>query len=188
MNGKKKMFGVKCLVIGVIFFAFYLSPFTVNAQPKWHTLAEANEARIGDRLYFVDFYTTWCGYCKKMDRQTFTDPTVTKILNTYYYPVKFDAESRTPVEWFGRTYNPSRGGRSAAHEFAAGVRGYPTFVLYRADGRMLQSIPGFYSARDFVVILWYFASGDCDKYPFDRYQQIFDKEIRPTMEKALKNQ
>ena len=68
------------------------------------------------------------------------------------------------------------------HEFARGLQGYPTFVLYKADGTVLQAIPGFYSAKDFAVILWYFASGDCDKYPFERYQKIFDKEIRPAME------
>ena len=52
------------------------------------------------------------------------------------------------------------------------------------DGSYTMSLMGI-TAKDFTVILWYFASGDCDTYPFERYQKIFDKEIRPTMEKAL---
>lgn len=178
---------IKVLVCIGLAFGFQLSNCSpLSAQVKWHTIEDAAQAKIGTQLYFVDFYTSWCGYCKKMDRETFTDATVAKILNKYYYPVKFNAEGTNTFSWFGHTYKPGRGGRSSAHEFAAGLRGYPTFVLYKADGSVLQAIPGFYPARDFVVVLWYFASGDCDKYPFERYQQIFDKEIRPQMEKQLK--
>ena len=186
MNGKKLSFSVKCLVFSAILFSLHFSPCTLNAQVKWHTIDEASTAKIGEKIYFVDFYTSWCGYCKKMDRETFSDATVAKILNKYYYPVKFDAEVSAVVKWFGKTYNPTNSGRNRQHEFARGLQGYPTFVLYRADGTPLQAIPGFYSARDFEVVLWYFASGDCDKYPFERYQKIFDKEIRPEMLKQLK--
>ena len=121
-----------------------------------------------------------------MDRETFPDATVAKIINKYYYPVKFNAEGRNTFSWFGTTYKPASG-RSRAHEFAKGMQGYPTTVLFRADGTPLQAIPGYYSAKDFVVILWYFASGDYERYPYERYQRIFDKEIRPAMEKALEN-
>ena len=97
----------------------------VQAQVQWKSIDEASKAKIGTKLYFVDFYTDWCGYCKKMDRQTFTDPTVAKILNKYYYPVKFNAESSQTVQWAGKTYRPA-GGRGRAHELAAGQRGYPS--------------------------------------------------------------
>lgn len=159
---------------------------TVSAQVKWNTIEQATEAKIeNNTIYFIDFYTSWCGYCKKMDRETFSDPVVAKILNKYYYPVKFNAEGSNTFTWFGRTYKPGRGGRGSVHEFAAGLRGFPTFVLFKSDGTMLQSIPGFYNANDFTVVLWYFASGDCDKYPFDRYQKIFESDIRPQMNKKL---
>ena len=186
MNGNKILKRLRILVCVSLIFTFHLSPLTSNAQVKWHTIDEAAEAKIGERLYFVDFYTSWCGYCKKMDRETFSDATVAKLLNKYFYPVKFDAEGSATVNWFGKTYRPVNQGRNRQHEFARGLQGYPTFVLIKADGTPLQAIPGFYSAKDFTVVLWYFASGDCDKYPFERYQKIFDKEIRPTMEKALK--
>ena len=64
------------------------------AAIQWRTIEQAakTEAKGNTKLYFVDFYTTWCGWCKKMDRDTFRDPLVAQILNTYYIPVKFDAE------------------------------------------------------------------------------------------------
>ena len=158
-------------------------------QIQWHTPEEASSAKIGTRLYLFDFYTTWCGYCKKMDRETFTDPTVVAIVNKYYYPVKFNAEGDFAFQWQGDTYRSTKGGRSNVHQFALSVlgrqMGFPSFVLFKSDQKPIQVIPGYYPAKDFVVILWYFASGDCDKYPFERYQQIFDKDIRPAMNQQL---
>ena len=193
MNGNVKFtvyslqFIGKLLLCFSLAFHFPLSTFhSAQAQVKWHTIEEAAKANIGERLYFVDFYTSWCGYCKKMDRETFSDATVAKILNKYFYPVKFNAEGDNTFQWNGQTYRPVNQGRNRQHEFARGLQGYPTFVLYKADGTVLQAIPGYYTAKEFTVILWYFASGDCDKYPYERYQKIFDKDIRPTMEKSLK--
>lgn len=181
--------GMKALtrVSLILLSSLFILHSTASAQVKWHSIDEAANAKIGSRIYLVDFYTDWCGYCKKMDRETFADATVTKIINKYYYPVKFNAESRSTVNWFGATYSPASG-RSRAHGFARGIQGYPTTMLYLADGKALQAIPGFYSAKDYAILLWYFASGDYQRYPYERYQRIFDKEIRPVMEKELKKQ
>ena len=169
-----------------LIFNFQFSIFNLNAQVKWHTIEQAASAKIGGQIYFVDFYTSWCKYCIKMDRETFTDPTVAKILNKYYYPVKFNAESSGTFTWHGKSYGPSQTRGSRTHQFAQGLQGFPSFVLFKSDGTPLQVIPGFYPPDQFIVVLWYFASGDCDRYPFERYANIFDKEIRPQMEKQLK--
>ena len=179
---------LKTLICATLFFNFQFSiSNSAQAQVKWHTIEEAAKASIGTQTYFIDFYTSWCGYCKKMDRETFTDPTVEKILNRYFYPVKFNAEGSNAFTWFGKTYKPATAGRSRTHEFARGLQGYPSFVLIKSDGTPLQVIPGFSNAKEFTVILWYFASGDYNHYPFEKYQKIFDKEIRPQMEKKLNN-
>lgn len=180
---RKKLFALAALSLLTSFFSLFTS---AEAQVVWHSIDDASEAKIGEKVFFVDFYTSWCGYCKKMDRETFSDPTVITLLNKYFYPVKFDAEGNKTVTWAGKTYHPTKGaGRYRTHEFARGISGFPTFVLYWADGTPLQAIPGFYPAKDFIVILWYFASGDYNRYPYEHYRQIFDKEIRSTMEKAI---
>lgn len=182
---------LKSIVLVTAFFTFLLSPFTsATAQTQWRTIEDAATTQIGSRFYLVDFYTDWCGYCKKMDRQTFTDPTVAKIMNTYYYPVKFNAEGNETVTWNGRVYPPATQGRNKVHVFTQATLGqrigFPSFAIFRADGTLLTVVPGFYPPREFAVILWYFASGDNAKYPYEKYMQIFDKEIYPVMEKALK--
>ena len=63
--------------------------------------------------------------------------------------------------------------------------GFPSFALFNSDQSRLTIVQGYQTAADFVVVLWYFASGDNKRYPFDKYQKIFDKEIRPGMNQKL---
>ena len=163
-----------------------LTAFAVGAQAQveWKTIEQASkiEAKGNTKLYFVDFYTSWCGWCKKMDRETFKD----------YIPVKFDAEGNAEFTWQGTKYANTAaapGARPNTHNFAKTVlgakMGFPSFGIFGTDQKRITIIQGYQSASDLVMMLWYFASGDNKKYPFDKYQQIFDKEIRPTMNAKL---
>ncbi|MCJ7821063.1 MAG: DUF255 domain-containing protein, partial [Bacteroidales bacterium] len=65
---------------------------------KWYSIEEAAAlAKTAPRPIFVDAYTDWCGWCKKLDSETFSHPVIAEILNTKFYAVKFDAESSAPV-------------------------------------------------------------------------------------------
>lgn len=163
-------------------------------QVKWKSIDQAVkiDTKSNTKLYFVDFYTTWCGWCKKMDRETFTDPVVAAILNKYYVPVKFDAESNIEFVWKSNKYSnisTAQGGRASTHEFAKAMlgskMGFPSFGIFARDQNRLTIIQGYQPAKDMTMMLWYFASGDNRRYTFDKYQQIFDKEIRPVMNQKL---
>lgn len=184
---KKKlllMLALSCLFCGG------LSAQSVN----WKTIEQASKVDTHNnaKLYFVDFYTSWCGWCKKMDRETFANPTVAKILNTYYIPVKFDAEGSSEFTWAGSKYanTPTApGGRPSTHNFAKKVLGarigFPSFGIFKSNQQQITVLQGYQTAEDFVVVLWYFASGDNARYNFETYQKIFNDEIRPTMNKKL---
>lgn len=163
-------------------------------QIEWKSIEQAAkiDAKSNAKLYFVDFYTSWCGWCKKMDRSTFTNSTVAKILSTYYIPVKFDAEGNSEFTWNGVKYNntiPAPGARPSTHSFARKVlgtqMGFPSFGIFAANKSQITVIQGYQTPEDLVVMLWYFASGDYNRYAYDKYVKIFDKEIRPTMNKKL---
>lgn len=165
----------------------------VQAQGvKWQPIESAAKSGNTTKLYFIDFYTNWCGWCKRMDRDTFSDSTVAAILNKYYIPVKFNAEGSSHFEWNGRTFAKgiSANGRAATHTFVTYVLGnkigYPSFAIFNADKQLLQVIPGYVKADEFAQILWYFASGAYTRYPYERYLQAYDKEIKPDMLKQLR--
>ncbi len=74
---------------------------------KWMTLKDAMEKqKTQPKPMIVDFYTDWCGWCKRMMKTTYADPNLSTYINTYFYPVKFDAEGKDTVEYLGEKYLP----------------------------------------------------------------------------------
>lgn len=127
---------------------------------QWMTFEEAVQKAKTDKNpknIFIDFYTHWCGWCKVMDKQTFTDPNVIKYMNKYFYPVKFNAEQKEPVNFNGREYTFVAEGRNGYHQLAAeimqGKLSYPTFVFLTPDFKIITPISGFVKPEEFEPIV-----------------------------------
>src|SRR6266542_6018061 len=94
--------------------------YTINGQSvslskaKWYTLKEAMELQKKQpRKILIDIYTDWCGWCKKMDAETFTNPVIVDYLNAHFYPVKFNAEGSDSVIFANHRFiNENKGQRS----------------------------------------------------------------------------
>ena len=125
---------------------------TANSKIKWMSLEEAQRANVkAPKKFFIDVYTKWCGPCKMLDRNTFSDDKIAAYVNENFYPVKFDAESPQTVAFNGRSYaNPNYNpavtrGRNAPHQLtqAIGIRGYPTIVILNPDLKVANKIVGY---------------------------------------------
>lgn len=72
---------------------------------NWLSLQEADSLyKINPRPMFIDVYTDWCGWCKRMDATTFQDQNIANYLNANFYPVKLDAETKDSINFKGRQY------------------------------------------------------------------------------------
>lgn len=138
------------------------------AQVQWLTFEEAiakNEE--SPRQIFIDFYTDWCGWCKVMDRNTFAHPEVAKILNNYFYPVKFNAEGKEPVQFMGQTYGFVAQGNRGYHELAAsimqGKMSYPTFVFLNEKYEIVAPVSGYVAPDEFEPIVSYIGQRKYDQ-------------------------
>ena len=164
-----------------------------NCQVQWKTIEQASQidTKSNKKMFFIDFSTSWCGWCKRMDKETFNDPVVSAILNKYYIPVKFDAEGSSTFSWNGTKYTntPVPGQKAQTHPFTRAILGqkvgYPSFAFFNPNGGLTQILQGYQNAYDFSMVLWYFCSGDSRQYTFDEYQKIFQEEIKPDMMKKL---
>lgn len=135
--------------------AFILSSGFVSVEPpvveekiNWMTWDEAVEAnKKNPKKIFIDVYTDWCGWCKKMDKSTFVDPTIVKALNKNFYAVKFDAEQKEAIDFNGNKFIFVNQGRRGVHQLAYslldGKMGYPAFVFLDETFSRIMISPGY---------------------------------------------
>lgn len=134
-------------------------PVQVAAQEvRWFTFEEAIEkSKTEKRKIFVDVYTDWCGWCKVMDKNTFSEPKVAKILNEKFYPVKFNAEQRQDVVLNGHTYKFITVENRGYHELAAALLNnqlsYPTVVFLDDNFNMIQPLAGYMKPEEFHPVI-----------------------------------
>lgn len=92
-----------------------------SQEIRWLTFEQLDDSLARKpKKVFIDFYTDWCTYCKKMDRVVFTKQEVSDLLNSEYYAVRFDAETRERVEFGGRIFENDQIGmsRTPLHQLA----------------------------------------------------------------------
>jgi len=93
-------------------------------------------AKKENKSIFLDVSTSWCGYCKRMKANVFTDTEVAEYYNSAFINVSVDAEQGEGLE-LAKKY---------------GVRGYPTFVFINADGSLSKQISGYKRAEKFLAL------------------------------------
>ena len=124
---------------------------SADGEMTWHGMGEVEELVKSDpKKILVDVYTQWCGPCKMMDKNTFSDEEVRNAINEKFHPVKFDAEGAQDITFKGRTYSnpnfvPNKRGRNAPHQLSKffAVRGYPTLVVLDENFNILHKIVGY---------------------------------------------
>ena len=161
---KKGLFGLFLFAIAIVSMSFVYATYKkFPAEEKvdkiaWMTFEEAVEAnKKAPKKMVIDMYTSWCGWCKVMDRETFTDPDVIEYINKHFYAVKFDAEQKEPIEFQGKTYEFVNAGRRGIHTLAyslmQGKASYPSFVFLDENFKNLGVSKGFKKPEAFMVDL-----------------------------------
>ncbi|HEY3404478.1 MAG TPA: DUF255 domain-containing protein [Ohtaekwangia sp.] len=142
---------------------------------QWLTFEEAlKKSKTEKRPVFIDVYTDWCGWCKVMDKNTFNDPQVAKLLNEKFYAVKFNGEQKEDVVFNGTTFKFVGSGRSGYHELAAALLNnklsYPTVVFLNEEFNMIQPLPGYRKPEEFHIIAQFIGEGHYKSVKWDDWQ------------------
>lgn len=171
-----------------ILFLFSLFTLVVTAQESinWMSMDAALAAQQEQpKKIFMDVYTTWCGPCKLLDKNTFSDKNVIKFINKNYYPVKFNAEGSESITFEDFTYTnpnyqPERKGRNSTHLFADALKvpGYPSLVFFEENGKLIQAIPGYKTPSELEIYLKMIANND--------YKELITMEAWEAYQKKFK--
>ena len=172
---------MKKVIFLLIILASGLYSFGQKATVKWYTIQEAEKlAKADPKPMIVDTYTDWCGWCKRLDSDTFSNPVIADILNSKFYPVKFDAEGKQPVTFQGRTFiNDGKSGPS--HQLAIallqGQMSYPNLVFFNENTQLLTNVPGYLPPKEMEVLLSFFATKAYDNQKFQDFQKSFKGKV-----------
>lgn len=101
------------------------------------TFAQAlAKAKSEGKPLFVDFYAVWCGPCKKMEKQIFTQPEVGEYFNKHFVAIQLDAEKSENVD-VAKTYK---------------VEAFPTLGIFDGEGKALSINVGYMNAQELMAM------------------------------------
>ncbi len=89
-------------------------------------------AKSENKPMMIPFYTDWCGWCKKLDSDTYSNKQVAELAKEFVC-VKINAEQQQNL---ARDFN---------------VAGFPYIVFLTAEGSQIANIPGYLPAERFFV-------------------------------------
>ena len=167
-----------------------LSSISVVAQSiNWVTMNEALELqKNAPKKIMIDMYTSWCGPCKMLDKNTFTNKDLISFVNTHYYAVKFNAEGNETVNYKDQkfanpNYNPAKAKRrNSSHQFSQylGIRAYPTIVFLGLEAELIAPIPGYQTAQKLEIYLQLFKDDSYKKMNSQEAFNAYYKSFEPS--------
>jgi len=150
----------KLLIAGLLLLT---GPMILAQEVQWMTWEEATTLATTEenpKKIFVDVYTDWCGWCKKMDKDTFQNAEVAAYMSENFYMVKLDGEGKEPITYKGKTFKFVPSGKKGYHQLALallqGRLSYPTVVFLDENLNMLSPVPGYQKPKPFLNIARYF--------------------------------
>ena len=148
------------IVLLFVFTLLFTGSDLIAQDINWMTIEEAEAAvKKEPKKIFIDVYTDWCGYCKKMDATTFKDEAIIEYLNKEFYCVKLDGEDKGTLTFKGQEYSFVNQGRRGYNKLPAtllkGRLSYPSFVYLDENLKTILVKPGYRKAKEMLSIVTY---------------------------------
>ncbi len=154
------------LSVGFIMFISALGylAFTSNSKLNWYKFDDGMaKAKKEKKLILVDFYTDWCGYCKKMDAETYSNENVIKYLNEKFVLIKLNPEKDGNLTFKGTSYS--------AQEFTRGlgISGYPSTLFIEPNETLITIVPGYIKTDEFLNIIEFIGEKAYNNQKYDDF-------------------
>lgn len=147
-----------------------------STEIHWMSLDDVQVAMKKEpKKVYMDIYTDWCGWCKVMERKTFSNKNVIKYINKNFYPVRFNAELKDSINFMGKMYGfvPAQRANEFAIQLLQGRMSYPTSVILEENFQNPAAIPGYLDVPTMEKILTYIATNTYKTVKYPDYEKDF---------------
>lgn len=158
---------VSVLLACVLATAAHAQDASVPAEGlDWQPFEEAVAlAKEQNKKVIVDIYAPWCPWCRRLQREVYTDDTVQDYVRDHFIVTRLDGENQSDSLQF-REYTLT----PAQLALGLGANGYPTTVFLDPDGEYITRLPGFAAAPEFLNVLSYIGSDSFVNLSFEEYR------------------
>ena len=167
------------VILLVIIFIFGLKSYFKIDQQNAEAVEEAKPLALNwlsynegltlaekeDKYVLIFFYTDGCSWCKKMEKETFSDEEVKKILSDKFVTIKINARSENKVIENGKKISE----RELATSYQ--VSGYPTTWFLEITHTRIAPLPGYVTTEQFIPVLNYIGEGWYKSISFKEYSE-----------------
>ena len=168
---------------------FILSYFKAQTEKdglvNWLSIKEAQQKnKEVQKPFIIDIYTDWCGWCKHMMKTTYSNAGIANYINSNFYPVKFDAETKDTIEYNGKIYKPTSKEPKTPHELAIKFLGtslsYPStmFVTNNFEYNLLSQ--GFIEDKKIEPLLIFMVENAWRNSVYDEFSKHFNRTFIDT--------
>ena len=152
---------------------------------NWLSIKEAQQKnKEVQKPFIIDIYTDWCGWCKHMMKTTYSNAGIANYINSNFYPVKFDAETKDTIEYNGKIYKPTSKEPKTPHELAIKFLGtslsYPStmFVTNNFEYNLLSQ--GFIEDKKIEPLLIFMVENAWRNSVYDEFNKHFNRTFIDT--------
>lgn len=149
---------IKSLICLLLSVTFCINSYSQRAKINWLSFKKlADTMQMHPKKIMLNLHTTWCKYCKIMDKQTFTDTGVISLLNKKVYAIKMDAETKDKITFLGKTFDSNQSS-STLHPLAVllcsnGDKGFPQTIIINEDGEIIFQYAGLLTPENLKLVL-----------------------------------
>jgi len=156
-----------------------------NKTPEkihWYSFEDVvKQEAIKPKKVFMDIFTDWCGWCKVLDKSTFTNPVIIKKMNQYFYACKLNAERKDTIWFRGYPYvNPNPSVAQSTNQLAASIlkgrMSYPSMVYFNDSMQIITTVQSYLKPSQLEPILVYIGEDKFKTMTYDSFRLKYKTE------------
>ncbi|WP_299467999.1 DUF255 domain-containing protein [uncultured Gimesia sp.] len=147
-----------------LIFITSLSRHVQGEEIKWQTDLKqaAQQARTEEKAMLIQIGASWCGFCHKMEKETYRDPKVIRHVNSCFIPIRVDADQHAELVE------------------AIGISGLPTTAIITPQLKIVKKISGYVAAQEM--------EGHLNKICLVKHEQVVPDRSNRSIQKISQKQ